>query len=162
MATAVIYARYSPRRLRKDAAGGTKECESNAAQIESCRAFAQAEGFDITAEFQDDALSGGASLDEDESARPGLWAAVDAVPRGGYLLVYKFDRLGRDGFLLADIKRALFSKRAAIISASDGERIDAHLSPSEKLRFSMVEAFAEYERAMIRQRTTWAMRAPVP
>jgi site-specific DNA recombinase len=83
---AIVYARFSP---RPDAA----ESESNAAQLDLCRAYAKQMGWTVTDEHQDTALSG------DDEDRPGLWAALDALPRKGVLLAYKLDRLARSIYL---------------------------------------------------------------
>jgi len=140
--TAVIYARISPRR-------NAEESESIEAQLEECRAFCKRNGYAIAAEHVDRALSGA------EEDRPGLWAAVEAVPRGGVLLVSRPDRLARDVFLSEYVRRMLGRKRAAIEAVRGGT--NGRESPEQTMMRQVLEAFAEYERKMIAARTKAAM-----
>ena len=102
-----------------------------------------------------DAVSGAAPLDK----RPGLVAALDALEEhgAGVLLVAKRDRLARDVVAAALVERLAQRAGARVVSAAgegtDGEADD----PTAKLLRTMIDAFAEYERALIRARTRAAL-----
>lgn len=138
---AVIYARFSPR-------PGAAECDSIAAQTEACRAYCARLGHEVVAEFADAAESG---ADEE---RPGLWAAIQAAPRGGALVVAKVDRLARSVYLDEAIRRQLRLK-GAFVDAVDARCDDS--DPNSVLVRQIMAAVAEWERKIIAGRTRAAM-----
>lgn len=100
----------------------------------------------------DHGVSGAAKLD----ARPGLLSALEALDAGAVLLVAKRDRLARDVMAAAMIERLVARAGASIATsngAGDGE------GPEAQLMRRMVDAFAEYERELIRARTRAALAA---
>jgi DNA invertase Pin-like site-specific DNA recombinase len=104
--------------------------------------------------FVDEGVSGGAELED----CPALVAALDAIEDGAALVVAKRDRLGRDVYRLALIERMAERAGARIVSADGTGNGD---DPAALLMRRMVDAFAEYERALIRSRTSAALRAKV-
>lgn len=102
-------------------------------------------------EFSDEGISGSKSLEK----RPQLFAAINALEKGDVLLISKRDRIGRDPIVNAMIERAVQRKNARLISAS-GDVSDSD-DPSSILMKRMVDAFAEYERLIIGQRTKVAL-----
>jgi DNA invertase Pin-like site-specific DNA recombinase len=74
----------------------------------------------------------------------------------GLLVVAKWDRLGRDVYLCATIER-LVERLGAQIQSADGAGNGS--GPEQMLMRRMLQAFAEYERALIRSRTRAALRA---
>jgi DNA invertase Pin-like site-specific DNA recombinase len=139
---AILYARFSP---RPDAA----ESESNAAQLDLCRAYAKRMGWAVMAEHQDAALSG------DDEDRPGLWAALDALSRKGVLLVYKLDRLARSVYLSHIIEQEARKKRSRIVSVV-GEGTWSN-TPEDELIRRILQALAEYQKKAQAARTRAAM-----
>lgn len=133
----VIYARYSPRPEKK--IGGTIE-----SQLEICKNFALQQGWQIKDFFVDEGMSGG------EIDRPGLWDAVKTLDVSDVLLVYRLNRLARDTYLFCLIERQLEKKDCRIVSAS-GEGTESHSAESKLIR-QILQALAEYERAIIRAR----------
>ena len=124
------------------------------AQRAALEAWAARNGVDLVAVFEDLGVSGGAPLDK----RPGLLAAVDALAEHGAasLVVAKRDRLARDTMAAAMIERLADRAGARIVSADgvgDGD------GPESLLMRRIVDAFAEYERALIRGRTRAALAA---
>jgi DNA invertase Pin-like site-specific DNA recombinase len=99
-------------------------------------------------------VSGG--LDHDK--RAGLLQAVNAVPRGGVLLVAKLDRLGRDRFVQAWVEKELKVRGARVVSAA-GEGTDTDDDISGLILRRVSEMFAEVEREQIRVRTKVALAA---
>jgi DNA invertase Pin-like site-specific DNA recombinase len=89
--------------------------------------------------------------------RPGLDAAlVELGTRGaGVLLVARRDRLARDPILTAVIER-LLQDRGAVLRSAAGEGTDAD-DPTSILMRRILDAFAEYERLLIRYRTKCAL-----
>jgi DNA invertase Pin-like site-specific DNA recombinase len=103
--------------------------------------------------FVDDGVSGAAPIDR----RPALIEALAALGPGDALIVAKRDRLGRDPILVAMIEAAAARKGGRVISAA-GEGTDGD-DPSSILMRRLVDAFAEYERLMIKARTKAALAA---
>lgn len=81
--------------------------------------------------------------------RPELQALLARLRPGDVLAVYKLDRLSRS---LRDLLRLLESlEHAGVTFRSLTESIDTS-SPAGRMFFQMLGAFAEFERAMIRER----------
>lgn len=105
-----------------------------------CRALADA-GCEFT--YQEEASGG-------QADRPELARAIGALKAGDVLTVWKLDRLSRS------LRDLLFSLEM-IAAAGAGfrsltEAIDTTTAPG-RLMMQMLGAFAEFERAMIRERT---------
>jgi DNA invertase Pin-like site-specific DNA recombinase len=124
---------------------------SPAAQRQSIAAWAAKTGATVASEHQDLGISGAAQLDK----RPGLVAALSALQKGDVLVVSKRDRLGRDALLLAMVESAVARKGARIVSVA-GEGTDGD-DPAQVLMRRMIDAFAEYERLIIKSRTKAAL-----
>jgi DNA invertase Pin-like site-specific DNA recombinase len=108
----------------------------------------------LVAVCEDRGVSGAAQLED----RPGLQQALDALTAhgAGRLVVARRDRLGRDVVGVAALERLAERTGARVVSAAgEGEGDD----PASQLMRRMVDAFAEYERELIRQRTKAALRA---
>lgn len=100
--------------------------------------------------FQDQGISGAAR------ARPGLDQALAALKAGDVLVVWKLDRLGRSlGHLIAVITD--LGKRG-VGFRSLSESIDTETAGG-RLMFHMMGALAEFERAMIAERTRAGIKA---
>jgi DNA invertase Pin-like site-specific DNA recombinase len=125
-----------------------------AAQLAACSTWAEREGRTVAGRYSDEGITGAATLDE----RPGLLDAIASLERGDVLLVAKRDRLGRgDPVLLAMIESAVARKGCRVVSAA-GEGTDDD-EPSSILMRRLVDAFAEYERLIIKARTRAALSA---
>ncbi len=123
------------------------------AQRDACAAAALREGRPLVGPFADEGVSGAAPLDK----RPALMLALAEVGRGDVLLVAKRDRLGRDPFLVAMIEAAVKRVGGRVVSAA-GEGTDGD-GPTDILMRRIVDAFAEYERLVIKARTKAALGA---
>lgn len=122
------------------------------AQRAAIERWATVQGVRIAAVHEDHGVSGGATLEK----RPGLLAALDALPAhgAGLLVVAKRDRLARDPIVAAMVEAAARREGARVVSAAgEGDGDD----PSALLMRRMVDAFAEYERGVIRARTKAAL-----
>ncbi len=122
------------------------------AQKNAIESYAQKVGQLIADFYSDEGSSGSLSLEK----RPGILNAINALEKGDILAVAKRDRLGRDPLVLAMIESAIARKSARIISAA-GEGTDND-DPSSILMRRMIDAFAEYERLIIKARTKAALR----
>lgn len=122
------------------------------AQRDAMERWARSNGVRVAAVFEDLGISGGASIEE----RPGLLAAIDALSAhgAGVLVVAKRDRLARDVIVCAMVERLAQRAGAAIVSA-DGTGNGA--GPEAALMRAIIDAFAAYERALIRSRTKSAL-----
>ena len=120
------------------------------AQRAAIIAEADRSGLTLTDWFADEGVSGGAGLDK----RPGLALALDALKKGDVLIVSKRDRLARDAMLACWIEKEVTRSRATIVSAAgEGNGTD----PTAQLMRRIIDAFAEFERAIIRARTKAAL-----
>lgn len=124
-----------------------------AAQGEALKGWAVRQGVALVATHADEGISGATGLE----ARPGLLEALGELGRGDVLLVAKRDRLGRDPIAVAMIEAAAKRRGVRIIStAGEGTEGDG---PTDVLMRRIVDAFAEYERLVIGQRTRVALQA---
>lgn len=133
-----------------------QQAESKAglnAQLAACRMFAEQNGGNLAATYQDAGVSGAKGLD----CRPALLEAIGQLQNGDRLVIAKRDRLGRDPILVAMIEAAIERKGARVVSAA-GEGTDGD-SPSDILMRRLVDAFSEYERLVIGARTKAALQA---
>ena len=121
------------------------------------RALAEAAerlGLQLVQVFEEAGVSGGAPIEK----RAGLLQAVDAVPKGGVLLVAKLDRLGRDRFVQAWVEKELKVRGARVVSAA-GEGTDTDDDISGLILRRVSEMFAEVEKEQIRIRTKVTLAA---
>lgn len=111
-------------------------------------------GLQLVQVIEEAGVSGGLEHDK----RAGLLQAVDAVPRGGVLLVAKLDRLGRDRFVQAWVEKELKVRGARVVSAA-GEGTDTDDDIGGLILRRVTEMFAEVEREQIKVRTKVALAA---
>jgi len=123
------------------------------AQQAAIQGAAERLGVPLLTTFVDAGVSGGLALEQ----RPALLAALEAIGAGDALIIAKRDRLGRSVLNVAMIERLVERKGARIVSAA-GEGSDDD-GPTSRLMRQIIDAFAEYERAVIRSRTRAAMQA---
>lgn len=118
--------------------------EAQRAQME---AWASAHRVSIVS-WQRDHLSG--ALDAED--RPGLLAAVAAVRvhRAGLILMMRRDRLARDSYIAAAIERTIQTAGARILTIDGVAQGDG---AEDKFMRRLLDAVAEYERALISART---------
>lgn len=88
--------------------------------------------------------------------RPGLRKALRAAQAGTTLVVWRLDRLGRSLRHLATIMGDLEGRNVRVVSIS--ECIDTR-STTGRFTFHMLAALAEFERALISERTRAGMAA---
>jgi DNA invertase Pin-like site-specific DNA recombinase len=88
--------------------------------------------------------------------RPELKAAVAYMRKGDTLVVWKIDRLARSMKQLIEMIESFQERGIGLKSLHDP--IDTS-SPSGKLVFHIFAALAEFERGVIRERTTAGLRA---
>lgn len=88
--------------------------------------------------------------------RPELKAALNYMRKGDTLVVWKLDRLARSMKQLIETIESFQDQSVGLKSIQDP--IDTS-SPSGKLVFHIFAALAEFERGVIRERTTAGLRA---
>jgi len=120
------------------------------AQRAAIEAWCKAKGAELLAVHEDINSCGASSLE----SRPGLSAALAALPRGAALLAAKRDRIGRDVVLVALVER-LVERRGAQLLTCDGA--GEGTSPEAGLMRRIIDSFGEYERLLIGSRTTAAL-----
>jgi DNA invertase Pin-like site-specific DNA recombinase len=122
------------------------------AQRASITAWAAREGVTVVAWHTDAGVSGAA----DVADRPALAAALGALRAlgAGRLVVAKRDRLARDVYLAAAIDRAVEGLGARVVSADGTANGD---TPADAFMRTILDAAAQYERALIRGRTKAAL-----
>lgn len=89
-------------------------------------------------------------------SRPALDKALAALQPGDTLVVWKLDRLGRSVKNLTTLLHDLNSRGVCFRSISDG--IDTG-TPTGKLLFHMLGAIAEFEAALVSERTKIGLQA---
>jgi DNA invertase Pin-like site-specific DNA recombinase len=120
------------------------------AQEATLRAWCERKGCKLVATFVDH-VSGATPVDK----RPSLLSALAALEthKAGVLLVARRDRLARD-VMAAALTERLAERAGATVCSADTQDGDA---PEHLLMRRLLDAFAEYERALIRQRTRAAL-----
>ncbi|SHL63839.1 Site-specific DNA recombinase [Nitrosospira sp. Nsp11] len=88
--------------------------------------------------------------------RAGLFQAIAAVGAGDVLVVWKLDRLGRSLSFLIELIDKLRKDQAGFESLSDGINTT---TAGGKLVFHIMGALAEFERALISERSKAGMQA---
>ncbi len=102
----------------------------------------------VTAEHLYEDLASGRRDD-----RPGLAACSKALRKGDVLVVWKLDRLGRDLRHLVNLMHDLTGRGIGLkVLAGEGVAIDT-TTAAGKLVFGIFAALAEFERALIVERT---------
>lgn len=118
------------------------------AQEAACRGWCEAKGVEVV-EVVRDTASGGASLER----RRGLLEALAKVPRRGFLVASRRDRIARDGGVSAAVGAAVAKRRAELVTL-DVQTDDAF---SARLLRGVLDLVAEVERELIRSRTRAAL-----
>lgn len=123
-------------------------------QRDAIERWAESRGIRIAEWCIDHGVSGAAPLDE----RPALLEALGSLRshRAGFLVAAKRDRLAREVSSAAAIERFAAEAGATVVTA-DG--IDPSDTPEGQLMRALVDAIAQYERALIRARTKGALAA---
>jgi DNA invertase Pin-like site-specific DNA recombinase len=121
--------------------------QSTANQRRELQAFAKRHGWHVVQVFEDNGISGAKGRDE----RPGLDALLKAVARRDIDVVaaWSVDRLGRSLKNLVEVLGELHAKGVDLYLHQQG--LDTS-TPSGRAMFQMMGVFAEFERAMIRER----------
>lgn len=126
------------------------------AQADACAKYAARLGIAVVDTFIDKGVSGGAPLEK----CPALQSALDHLKAldAGVFLVAKRDRLARDVLKSAMVTKLVESYGSRIVSADGVPESD---EPSSVLFRQILDAFSEYERAMIRARTKSALQVKI-
>ena len=119
------------------------------AQEEQCRKFAEQEGVEVGAVYQD-IISGAANFDK----CTGLIGAISSLNEKDILLVARRDRLSRDLAKTIVIEGMVKKAKARILSASNEGNGD---SPEALFSRRLFDLISEYERAVIGQRIRGAI-----
>lgn len=114
--------------------------------------WAAGAGVQVVAIHDDLGLSGGLPAE----MRPGLLAALASVVESGagLLVAAKRDRIARDVVIAATVEQLAKDAGARVVTA-DG--ISAEDTPEGQFMRTIMDAFAAYERALIRARTKAAL-----
>ena len=115
-------------------------------QLEELRLVAAQRGWQVAGEYIDDGVSGTAT------SRPALDQMMNDARRGkiDLVVVWKIDRLGRSLQHLLGLLDELQHLGVGFVSVRDAGMDTT--SPSGRLMFQLLGAFAEFERSMIRER----------
>lgn len=121
--------------------------QTTANQRRELQGVAKRHGWSVVQVFEDAGISGAKGRNE----RPALDALLKAVARREVDMVaaWSVDRLGRSLTDLLDLLRELHAKQVDLFLHQQG--LDTS-TPSGRAMFQMMGVFAEFERAMIRER----------
>jgi DNA invertase Pin-like site-specific DNA recombinase len=127
MKKAVIYARYSSSNQREESIEG---------QLRVCHAYADANGYQIIAEYTDRALSGRTDK------RPGFQRMILESDKRAFdaVIVYAIDRFARNRYDSATYKAKLKKNSVSLVSATQ----PINDSPESIILESVMEGYAEY------------------
>ena len=116
-------------------------------QVRELLQVSERHGWTVVAEFTDPGISGAKGRDQ----RPGLDALMQAVTRReiDMVMAWSVDRLGRSLQNLIEFLGELHGKHVDLYLHQQG--LDTS-TPAGKALFQMMGVFAEFERAMIRER----------
>ena len=131
------------------------EEQSNGVEAQRAAIEAWAKRNDVeVVSWHEDRLSGAIPVED----RPALLGALQALREAGagLLLVGKRDRLARDVVVAATIEK-LVKGAGGVVTSADGVSVED--TPEGALMRTLLDAFAAYERAMIRSRTRAALQA---
>lgn len=120
------------------------------AQKARIAAWCNANEYDLEAVFVDAGISG-----KSMANRPQLHKALAATKKGAVLVVYSLSRMSRSTRDTLEISERLEKSGADLVSLS--EKIDT-TGAAGKMMFRMLAVLAEFERDVISERTTTAMR----
>lgn len=129
-----------------------KQEVSPEAQLAEIQQWCDRNGYTLVAHHADLGVSGGAPLDD----RPGLMAALADLRthKASVLIATKRDRIARDVVLAAMIER-LVQREGATLRTVQG--VGDGSSPEDQLMRTILDAFSQYERALIRARVRTAL-----
>jgi DNA invertase Pin-like site-specific DNA recombinase len=121
-------------------------------QLRDLRQMAEHRGFEITRVYQDNGQSGA------KTSRPALDEMLKDAKRGKFrvLLVWRLDRLGRSTSHLLTLLESFRVWSIDLISYSEG--LD-FTTPAGRMFFTLIAAFAEFERESVRERVRAGLRA---
>ncbi len=122
-------------------------------QLRDLLAVAERQGWTVTATFTDEGISGVKGRDR----RPGYDALLKGVARKDFeqIMAWSVDRLGRSLPDLVAFLNDIQSKAVDLYLHQQG--LDTS-TPSGRMMFQMLGVFAEFERAMIRERIMAGLR----
>lgn len=136
----IIYARVSTEEQ--------KTGHSIEAQLEACRNYAKAKGWEIVIEYQE--TGSGKSIDN----RTELQRALTMLKEGAadYIVVWRLDRLTRS---ILDFQRVITEVGPKVASVTEGLDMS---SSSGRFVANLLISFAQYERESISERTKLGLR----
>lgn len=105
----------------------------------------QLDGIQLDKSFED-RLSGGTTK------RPGLSACLEYLRDGDVLHVHSIDRLARNLGDLQSLVSALTGRGVSVLFHQENLLFDDTTSPMQTLLFQVMGAFAQFERALIKER----------
>lgn len=122
-------------------------------QLLELHAVAQRQGWDVVAVLTDEGISGAKGRDR----RPGYDALLKGIARRDFdqIMVWSVDRLGRS---LPDLVSFLNDAHAKSVDLYLHQQGLDTSTPSGRMMFQMLGVFAEFERAMIRERIMAGLR----
>ena len=122
-------------------------------QLRDLLAVAERQGWEVVATFTDEGISGVKGRDR----RPGYDALLKGVARRDFdqIMSWSVDRLGRSLPDLVSFLNDIQSKSVDLYLHQQG--LDTS-TPSGRMMFQMLSVFAEFERAMIRERIMAGLR----
>ena len=121
-----------------------------AAQKKAIKQEADRLDLPLASTFTDNGVSGAASIDK----RVQLIEAISALRQRDVLIVARRDRLARDVMFAGWIAKEVAKRGATIVSAAGEANGD---DPASELMRTIIDAFSQYERSLIRARTKAAL-----
>lgn len=117
---------------------------------------AQLQAFDRYAQVKQEEIRIFQEKESTRKKRPELQSALDMLRKGDKFVIYKLDRLARSTKELIEIAENLKKQGVEFVSINDN--IDTTTAAGRAM-FGMLAVFAEFERAMIQERTVAGLQA---
>lgn len=105
----------------------------------------QLDGVELDSRFEDKCSGGNTN-------RPGLEACLKHIRKGDTLHVHSIDRLARNLLDLQTLVTELTEKGVAVVFHKEALTFSGDANPMQTLQLQMMGAFAQFERALIRER----------
>jgi len=137
--------------IRVSTEGQAQNGVSLDAQRDRIRAWAESNGYELAVVQVDEGISGGKLTNRPAAQR----AIAQACKHKAALVVYSLSRLARSTRDAIDISERLHKAGADLVSLS--EAIDT-TTAAGKMVFRMLAVLAEFERDLVSERTTMALR----
>lgn len=121
------------------------------AQVTAATAYATAQGYEVFGVFIDEGISGAAPLHK----RTGLLELLGEIQKGDVIIFTDRSRIGRDPLVVLSIEAEIYKSGGTIETADGTSEGD---SPEQVLIRRMMDAINEFQRGILKAKTSMALQ----